>query len=570
MGFWNNDKELKARVLELEKKNSELVDSAHGSLDTNSSYYGNTGHIYPVITETFDGEKTPGELGAYRNSLPNHNGLRYRAYEAELKSDVVKIITGKFFKWIIGSGLKLSSEPNLTVLETEGLKFDNLSDFRKNVEARFSIYAKSKFSSHSKMGNLHTNGTDGYKTAFLGGDCLCVLRIDDKLNLSSQVIDGQDVQSPYLDTHVMDGIKSRGNTEDHGIEIAPNGEHVAFYVLVPDEQHILGKFTRIAAKGEKTGRKMAWMIYGAKHRINHARGIPNLTAILEKVEKLDRYTEAAVGSAEERAKIVYAIEHNKDSDGENPLLGKARQAAGIGHNAAKETAGYHLGTKTASTIAATTSKQTFNMPIGAQLKALDSTSEVQFEEFSKAVFVYLCAAMEIPAEVALQQYNSNYSASRAAINGWGYIVEIYRDKFAMEYYKPFYDMWLEIEIIKGKIKANGFIKAIREENFMIVDSFSSSKFKGVNMPHIDPLKEVKAVRAMLGNDTDALISREQASELLQVGDWEKNFEKHEMESELIPDPVVDDGGNGNGGNGNGNGDAGSNNGKGNGNNANNE
>jgi len=175
---------------------------------------------------------------------------------------------------------------------------------------------------------------------------------------------------------------------------------------------------------------MAFMIYGTKHRIDHVRGIPNITAILEKVEKLDRYTEAIVGGAEERAKIVMSIEHNRDSDGENPMMTNAKIAAGFANNAAKETTGFATGEKTAAVIAASTAKQVFNMPIGAQLKALESSMESQYKEFSRAVFDYLCASVEIPPEVALQLYGQNYSGSRAAINGWEYIVEIYRINFS--------------------------------------------------------------------------------------------------------------------------------------------
>lgn len=492
---------------------------------------------YPVITEHFDGEKTPGEMGVLRNLLPNHRALRLRAYEAELKSDIVKIITGKFFKWVIGNGLKLQAQPNREVLKSEGIEISNVSDFRNIVEARFSVFSGSRFSDYQGMDDLHIRAQDAFNTAFLGGDCLCVLRLDELGNLNMQVIDGEHVKTPSIfsdSTSMLKEAKNRGNTVNHGIEKSPTGQHVAFFVLSESKDSILGKFKRIEARGPKTGRLMAWMVYGSKHRIDHDRGIPAITAILEKIEKLDRYTEAAVGSAEERAKIVFAIEHTKDSDGENPLLGKARQATAMRNNAAKETTGYDLGEKTAALIGATTSKQTFNLPIGASLKALSSMTEMQFEKFSKAVFYFLCAAVEIPPEVALQQYEQNYSSSRAAINAWDYIVKIYRQKFAKKFYQPFYNLWLELEVIKNKVDAKGFISALRSDNFMITEAYSSARFTGANMPHIDPLKEVKAIREMLGGDEAPLITREMASELLGTGDWEKIMQKFIEESKEVP------------------------------------
>jgi len=488
----------------------------------------------PIITAPFDGEKTPGEMGAPRNLIPDHKRLSARVFEANLKSDIVKIITGKFFKWVIGNGLKLNSEPKEVVLDSEGVVLTDPNEFRKLTEARFSTYAGSKIGDYKQMTSLHNLAAEAYKEAFLGGDCLCILRVSGRGDLSAQIIEGRSISSPMLDTKIMNAIKKRGNLIRNGVEINKKGQHIAFYVLSEDENSILGKYTRVKAKGSKTGRTLAWLVYGSKHRINDVRGIPMITQVLEKVEKFDRYTEATVGSAEERAKIVFSVEHSRDSDGENPLLDKARQAAGMSSNAACETSGYDLGEKTAAQVAATTGKQTFNMPIGAKLVSLSSQNEIQYGPFSKAIFGYLCASVDIPPEVAMQLYEQNYSSSRAAINSWDYIVKVYRKKFSDAFYKPVYNLWFELEVVRNKISAPGFIKALRDDNIMVIESYLNCRFTGVNMPHIDPLKEVKAVRAMLGNDDDPLISREQAVEILGSGDWTKNIEQYKMESEALP------------------------------------
>ena len=506
------------------------------SVSTESSVYGNAGVSspwYPIRSIPFDGEKTPGEMGNVINLFPDHHSLRLRAFEAELKSDVIKIITGKFFKWVIGSGLKLQAEPNEEVLESEGIKEDFLK-FRSLVESRFSIHAKSKYSDFSAMSNLHKKANEAYKTAFLGGDCLVILRVQNG-NVNVQVIDGQEVFNPFFDNKFYEEAKARGNKIRHGIEIASNGEHVAFFVA-KDTDDLLTEHVRIEAKSPQTGRLMAWMVYGSKHRINHHRGVPQISAILEKVEKLDRYTEASVGGAEERAKIVFAVEHNRFSTGENPVFGNIKKNLGV--NVVDEDP-YKLGQALSKEITATTSKQTFNLPIGAKLSTLASSLENQYPAFFEAVFVQLCAACDIPPEVALQKYSSNYSASRAAINGWGYIVNIYREDFSQNFYRNFYNLWLEVEILKSKVNAPGYLKAIQENNYMAIESYTNCKFTGVNMPHIDPLKEVKAIREMLGNPAQGiapLISHEAASEQLNQGEWSENWVKYQEEQKTLPKP----------------------------------
>jgi hypothetical protein len=141
--------------------------------------------------------------------------------------------------------------------------------------------------------------------------------------------------------------------------------------------------------------------------------------------------------------------------------------------------------------------------------------------------------MDVPPEVAMQSYNSNYSASRAAINSFGYIISINRQDFANKFYIPFYKLWLEHQILTKKIVAKGYIENI--DNFMVTESYTQCRFTGKNMPHIDPLKEIKAVREMLGIDgAIPLISREQATEMLNAGQWDENFIKSLEEENVIP------------------------------------
>jgi len=488
---------------------------------------------YAANTYAFDGEKTPGELGTPVNIVPEHQGLRYRAYEANLKSDIVKIITGKFFTWVVGNGLKLQAEPNEDALLTEGISED-LSQFKTHVEARFKVFSSSKLSDFAGMENLHRRASEAFKTAFLSGDALIILRVINQ-TVKVQVIDGAEVMNPVLESKFYQEAKDRGNKIIHGIELDSKNQHVAYFVKIEGKDNLLYEFERIESK-TKEGRLMAWMIYGDKHRSNHHRGIPKITAILEKVDKLDRYTEASVGGAEERAKIAFSIEHNSTSTGESPLVDAMRKNMGP----TGEVTSYDDGDKISKVITRTTGKQAFNMPIGAKLNALDSKQEDNYAPFFDALFMQISASIDMPPEVALQKYSSNYSASRAATNGWGYIVVKYRKDFAFDFYQNFYNLWLEVEILKGKLKSPSLLKAYLNNDEFVIECFSGSKFTGLNMPHIDPLKEVKAIREMLGDQMKGqlpLISHERASEELNQGEWYDNFTKFKTETDIGKDII---------------------------------
>lgn len=490
------------------------------------------GPAYPIVNKKYDGEKTLGELGVVIRNIPDYERLRLRSYNAYATIDTVKIIASKFFYWTIGSGLKLQAEPNRTVLKSEGIDSDATAytEFQKIVEARFMVYANSKQCDFLKEKNLHQLALDFYQASFLGGDCLAICRFDDA-GPNVQFISGEFVQNPGIDTQFHAQAQARENFIQHGIEIDKSGKHIAYYVRVKENDKI-DKYERIPAIGEKSKKRLAWLISGKKISPDHLRAVPAMAQSLEKINKLDRYTEAAVNKAEQSANVVHSVEHEDYSTGETPLDKVVAQKRG---DTILPDGGYDkvAADGLANKIAVTTNGLAFNMTPGAKLKSFASTIETNFKDFNETIFGQISAGMDVPPEVAMQSYNSNYSASRAAINSFGYIITINRQDFANKFYIPFYKLWLEHQILTKKIVAKGYIENI--ENFMVTESYTQCRFTGKNMPHIDPLKEIKAVREMLGIDGAVpLISREQATEMLNAGQWDENFMKSLEEENIIP------------------------------------
>lgn len=490
-----------------------------GAYDT--GVFTNTGYV-PIFTTVFNGEKNKGELGSPRNLLMDYRAIRARAYESYGKSDIVRMIAGKVFKWEIGSGLKMQSIPDIDILKLEGVTED-FKAFVKNTEAYFALWAESPRSDYTGMGNLHVNALKNKETKFLGGDSLTVCRVDDNLNLTTQVIDGQHVQTPFSDNAMLTGAKARGNIIIHGIEMDVQGRHRAFYVQKQiDNIPQVGQWERIEAIGKESGCLMAWMGYNGKHRIDHHRGVSALTAIIEKITKIDRFTEAAVSNAEEIAKIYLQIVHGKTSDGENPLVTPIKRRV----TSDTTLLPFEQAELVSKNIQATENKMAYNMPVDSELKAVSNQGQVNYEPFFRPVLEQLCASMDAPPEIVTQKYNSNYSASRAAINMWGYIVDIGRKTESRDFYQKVYNLWLYLHILKNKVSAKKYLEAKAAGNMDVVEAYSRAKFTGQNMPHIDPLKEANAIRVMLGiNDQTPLITHEDAVEQLGNGEFDANIEK---------------------------------------------
>ena len=512
-----------------EVKSSSLYDGELGSGGYGGSYW-------PIYTKSFDGEKTSGELGLVVKLIPDHLRLRLRGYNAYNTTDIIKTLASRRFQWVIGNGLKLECEPNTTILESQGIMLPK--DFKKIVEARWRVYTNSVYCDYERRRNLHSIAFDTYFDKFAGGDCLVICRIENS-SVNVQFISGEHIKTPILGNEILNK-KANENTIVHGIEYNSRGEQVAYYISKKTENSIDLEYERIEAYGSKSKRKLAWMIYGQKLSPDHKRGVPEFTQVLEKVAKLDRYTEASVSKAEQAANILFAITHDKDSTGENPLEQVTKKKFRISDK--EEVDGYALSDGLANRITQTTSNQTFNLPPGSKFESFGTDIENTFEGFHKPNFDSICASVDTPPEVAMQQYNSNYSASRAAQNAWGYVIDVDRNNFANQFYKPFYKLWLEVEILTNKIQADGFIQALLSDDYMIVESFIQCRFVGRNMPHIDPLKEIKAIREMLGDPKlgiEPLISHEQGAEMANVGDWEENYlEYREERDEIIKDEYV--------------------------------
>ncbi|MBP1638968.1 MAG: hypothetical protein H6Q17_551 [Bacteroidetes bacterium] len=480
-------------------------------------YYGNTPI---VVSEPYNGEKSPGELGTIKNYIPDFQALSARSWQAYTESDIAQLVINNFLLWVIGSGLKFKAEPERMLLAQTGLDFD---DFINTVESRFNLYMDCKRATNTRTITFHQLVFEAKKQAIVGGDCLVVLdygRSEDRnKSVSARLIDGFYVQTPIASTN-----PNNGNFISNGVEINKYGEPVAYWVLLDDMQ------TQRVPAYTDTGTLQAFLVFGLSYRVDFYRGLPLLSAVLETIKKLDRYKEATVGSAEERAKIPYSVEHAQYSTGEDPL-NKIKNLAGHAVDASTEHLTNELLRQTAANLRLTTGKQVINMPIGAVLKApFDGKIELSFGEFFSTNFEFLCATLGIPPEVALNKYTSSFSSSRGANKNWEHKVLYERDKVEIEMYQPFYNYWLEIEILKGNVKASGYVIAKNTDDFLSVEAFQKCRFIGSKMPFIDPLKEAQAVLAKLNAN---LITFEQACEELNSGDWTTIVRQVANERELI-------------------------------------
>ena len=480
---------------------------------------------YNFIFAVYDGEKNLGEIGAIKSYSLDYQAIRARSWQSFHESEITQTVMKRFEKWVLGSGLKLNAEPIKSVLEASGIGV-NVNSFSKSVEARFNLWANSTTSDYSGMGSMQRQASEVFKNAKLGGDCVVVLRYDGAVKV--QIIDGEHIQSPVYGSEYWPKELPNGNKIINGIEIDKKGKHVRYFVRQKDFT-----YTPIEAFGKRSGIRMAFMVYGLKYRIDNTRGVSLFAVVLETLKKLERYKEATVGSAEERQKIVMQVVHKEYSDGEDPQNRNLAKAFEYNPPSDRDIPIDQQGIAIADKISVSTNKQTYNMPIGSELKALESKNELYFKEFYDINFDLVCACLGVPPNVAKSKYDDNFSASRAALKDWEHTLNVERRDFSFQFYNHIYAFWLYTEVLEGRVQAPGYLQAVQEKDYMVLEAYKHSRFIGTPVPHIDPEKEVRAERLKLG-ETGAslpLTTLEASTEALGCGESIHNMMQYSEELE---------------------------------------
>lgn len=371
------------------------------------------------------------------------------------------------------------------------------------------------------------------KNAVIGGDVLAILRTEEDLSVSVELVDGEHVKNPFGTEGLEEEDKSENVRVRYGVAYDINTKrHLAYYV-----RKTSGGYTRIPVK-DKNNQTQCFLLYGLRYRIDNIRGIPLTTACLQTVAQLDRYKEALVGSAEERAKIVWQIVHDLGSSGEGINTKNIERAlnSGLGlYNNEPSITGENL----QNLVATTTNKQAVNMPQGAELKSISSQNEMQFGPFVKENIIILCATLQIPYEVAMSKYENNFSSSRAALKDWEHTIHVERDDLGENFCSPIYQYWLNIMVMSRKIDSPTLVTAILTGDVELYEAITNSRWIGRNVPHIDPEKEVRAERLKLGG-TGAnvpLTTISKATETLGTGEFDENLERYVEEYEQIPEEL---------------------------------
>ncbi len=467
---------------------------------------------------TFDnGTKFPGGYGPTELLVTDYWTLRKRSaalFETNLyaRGIIRRLITNE-----INVGLHLEATPDESLL---GVEEDSLATWTENVEKRFELWGRSAWlcdqAEKDTFGMLQAAAR---MEALISGDVLVVLRQDQRTKLPKlQLIKGEAVQTPM--EYALNGERG-GNKICHGVELDSSGRQVAYWIRQPD-----GKAKRLAAMGEKSGRRLAWLVYGTEQRLDAVRGKPLLALVLQSLKEIDRYRDSVQRKAVINAMLAVFIKKTEDKPGTRAMTNASLSRR---NETIHDTAGNPRTFKIAEQLPGIVLEE---LQHGEEPHGFNSNgTDEKFGDFEAAIIQAVAWNCEIPPEILRLSFNDNYSASQAAINEFKIYLNKVRTNHGENFCQPVYEEWLLAEALSGKITANGLIESWRvAAQYDIYGAWTNADWSGQIKPAVDLSKLVSGYDALVAG---GYITRDRASRELTGTKYSQNVKKLKLENEQL-------------------------------------
>ena len=501
------------RVFGLEPKTeSEIKVTASTTTDTQYSY----------PTGLYDGSNFWGGVQGQVDEVAalDYWALRQRSAALFYTNSYGRGIIRRMVTDIIHAGLEPEATPEEKVL---GLPEDSLQAWTEDIETRWRLYGTSKdivdYKGRREEGELQAQI---YMEALVEGDCLVVNRIDSATGLPQiEIVNGGRVRTPtdrFMEEDLVDGVK-----------LDKRGRHLGYWVAKGTNEVFDDRFEYIPAFGAKSGRRVAWMVYGPDKREDGVRGEPLLSIAIQPLNEISDYRGNTQLKKKINAMVALVVEKDQDVPSSRPITGGAVKR----------------GTVTADTTGATTPIQFNQLMPGMIVERLQPGEKMKsfvtngtddtFGDFEAAIMVGLAWSLQIPPEILLMSFNKNYSASQAAKGKWQTYITKERPRFAAQHCKNHYEEWLTASVLAGDIQAAGFIDAaVDPRRYAERQAWLLTEWWGQVEPTVDVVKQVTGAKTMVaeGWSTNARVTRE-----LNGSKWSHNIKRLIKENQLKADAM---------------------------------
>jgi lambda family phage portal protein len=441
-------------------------------------------YVTDLLEAVWNGSKFPGSYGSTKDyTYVDYWLLRKRSMQLFKENAYARGMIKRILRNEIHKGLNLEAS---NISDVTGLDDENAIIWDESSELSFKLWADNAqlcdWRKKKKFGELQH---DCRQTALLSGDCLVILHVDQKTGLPAvELVDGDNVKTPF-------GQETRtGNRIIHGVELDAFDRHAAYWIETITDTGT--KYKRIPCFGEKSRRRIAWLVYGTDKRLDDVRGEPLLALVLYMLKELDRYRDSEQRAAVLNSIIPLFIQKSEAGPGSLPIgAGAVRR----GQETVQDTDGvdrtFNIAKMLPGTIPDELNKGEIPVSFNTQRPNLGF---VKFEEAIINTFAWAC---EIPPEIARLLFQSNFSASRQANNEFNVYLTYISWKFGNDFCQPIYEEFITASVLKDEITAPGFIDSYFSGDWRILRAWLNAEWTGLSRPSVDLLKDVQAAKEAL-------------------------------------------------------------------------
>lgn len=409
---------------------------------------------------------------------------------------------------VVGAGLTLNSQIDNEYL---GLSEEQAEQIETDIEREFALWADSESCDVERFDNFYELQQLAFLNWLLSGDLFVLLpttkRINTPYELRIRLVEADRVCTP------------RGKEQNRniigGVETNAAGEVVAYYIMnthpLSSEIGAAEEWQRVKAFGEKTGRRNILHIMN-RERIGQRRGVPFLAPVIESLKQLGRYTDAELVAAVVSGMFAVFIEKS-DMSGDGMALGEV----------VPENEQMDAGDANSIEIG---NGSIIDLEEGEKANAVTpGRPNANFDNFVIAVTRQIGAALEIPYELLVKNFQSSYSASRGALLEAWKSFRMYRNWLSNDFCQPIFEEWLAEAVAKGRIVAPGFFSdpAIRK-------AYSGAEWNGPAQGLLNPVQEVTAAEKRVQN---GFSTRNREAQELNGSDFYGNIRQRKREEILM-------------------------------------
>jgi lambda family phage portal protein len=457
------------RPLRSDFRNQSVPGSTWGSPSGYGQYGANTGKN-SLLGWLWHGGDADADIGR------NVQVLRERSRDAFMGIPLAQGAVETLDTSVIGEGLRPAPKVDGEAL---GLSSEQTSKLNQELATKFDWWAcdprECDFEAkHSFYILQHV----AFQSMLLSGDCPILFPLKARpgglFELKLRVLEADRIVNPNV------GVDPRKNIFS-GVELSDEGELLAYHFagrhplsITPVGPFLPGDTHRIEPFGRQSGRRnMAFLIRA--ERPEQRRGVPILSVGLELLKQMGRYVDATVvGAVIQSYFTAFITSEFPDPAIFESLLTEEQRAEVFSLNPYNVQLGPGI--------------VNFMRP-GHEVHFSEPTQPPStFGDFTIAVAKFVGAAVGIPYEVLLKQYNASYSASRAALLDFWKRVRKYRTLMVDQFLQPVYEEWLADALAMGRIE--GFTGDWNDP--YVRRALLRCVWSGSSAGSLDPLKEVAA------------------------------------------------------------------------------